>query len=321
MTVTTSMIRSGSSSWLPPRRPFGYGSADPKVGPTPMNVFTSSSSLRLGHLLTCRLNSYLQKFGRLDHGPRLRDSLQSASWACFCMFGEGENGNDFEVNQGKSDSKTSSPSPFDGRRWTNALLALNVVVYIAQVATKGKLMFWGAKINELVDEGQLWRLVTSAFLHANVGHLLVNCYSLNAVGPSVEKISGPGRYLAVYLASAIAGSTMSYFFSNDAAVGASGAIFGLVGSTAVFLMRHRGQIGGGKRELQHIVNVIALNMVIGLLSEGIDNWGHLGGLLGGGAASWLLGPVWDYESPSPDGRRVFADKAPIFYLINRNKRS
>lgn len=130
-------------------------------------------------------------------------------------------------------------------------------VYIAQVATKGKLMFWGAKvrtamcaryfrnynfnlrsellynlqINEFVDEGQLWRLVTSAFLHANVGHLLVrsqsywlkvvlvhssqamtyllrfdqvNCYSLNAVGPSVEKISGTGRYLAVYLASAIA---------------------------------------------------------------------------------------------------------------------
>lgn len=68
-----------------------------------------------------------QKFGRLERGPRLRDSLQFASWAHFCLFGEGENGNDFEGNRGKSDSKTSSPSPFDERRLTNALLALNFV--------------------------------------------------------------------------------------------------------------------------------------------------------------------------------------------------
>ncbi|XP_024026171.1 RHOMBOID-like protein 10, chloroplastic [Morus notabilis] len=320
MAFTSMIIRSGSS-WLLPH-PFGFGLPEPKVGPTPMNVVTTAASLRLGHLLRRGFNSYFQKLGSLDRGPRLRDSLQSASWACFCLFGEGENGEDLVGNQGMANkSKMSNPSPFNERRWTNVLLALNVVIYIAQVATQGRLMFWGAKINDLVEEGQLWRLVTSAFLHANIGHLLVNCYSLNAVGPSVEKISGPGRYLAVYFASAIASSTMSYLFSKDAAVGASGAIFGLVGSMAVFVMRHRGQAGGGKRELQHIVNVIALNMVMGLLSEGIDNWGHLGGLLGGAAASWLLGPAWGYESPSPDGRRIFSDRAPIFYLINWNKRS
>ncbi|CAB4284786.1 unnamed protein product [Prunus armeniaca] len=164
-------------------------------------------------------------------------------------------------------------------------------------------------------------------LHANVGHLMVNCYSLNSVGPTMENISGPNRYLALYFASAIAmvsrksGSAMSYWFSEAPAVGASGAVFGLVGSLAVFVMRHRGLVGRGKEDLQHIAHVITVNMAMGFFFKGIDNWGHFGGLLGGVATSWLLGPAWKYESPSSDGRRIFSDKAPIFYLINAKKRS
>ncbi|PON73674.1 Peptidase S54, rhomboid [Parasponia andersonii] len=321
----TNMIQSGS--WPLPR-PFGLGPSAPEVGPTRTNVLTSAASLRLGHLLHCGvkplLRSYFQKLGSLSHAPRLRECLASASWGGIFLFGEEENGKDLGkqgFSSSDSKSKTSGPSPFDERGWTNLLLALNVVIYIAQIATKGKLLSWGAKVNDLVDEGQLWRLVTSSFLHANVGHLLVNCYSLNSVGPSVEKISGPGRYLAIYFASAIASSAMSYLFSSDPSVGASGAIFGLVGSFAVFIMRHRGQVGGGKGELMHIMNVIAINMAIGLVSERIDNWGHLGGLLGGAAASWLLGPDWTFETRSTDGRRILADKAPIFNLIKWNKRT
>lgn len=69
-----------------------------------------------------------QKLGSLDRGPRLRDSLQSSSWACFCLFGEGENGEDLVGNQGMANkSKMSNPNPFNERRWTNVLLALNVV--------------------------------------------------------------------------------------------------------------------------------------------------------------------------------------------------
>ncbi|CAB4315207.1 unnamed protein product [Prunus armeniaca] len=149
----------------------------------------------------------------------------------------------------------------------------------------------------------------------------VNCYSLNSVGPTMEKISGPNRYLALYFASAIASSAMSYWFSEAPAVGASGAVFGLVGSLAVFVMRHRGLVGRGKEDLQHIAHVITVNMAMGFFFKGIDNWGHFGGLLGGVATSWLLGPAWKYESPSSDGRRIFSDKAPIFYLINAKKRS
>nr|DAD39609.1 TPA_asm: hypothetical protein HUJ06_013932 [Nelumbo nucifera] len=175
------------------------------------------------------------------------------------------------------------------------------------------------QINSLIDKGQLWRLATSSFLHGNVGHLMVNCYSLNSVGPMMENISGPRRFLAVYFTSAIASSAMSYWFCKAPAVGASGAIFGLVGSFAMFVLRHRNLYGGGNQELQQIANVIALNMMIGILSKGIDNWGHLGGFLGGVATSWLLGPAWKYKSRSNDGKLVFSDSAPIFYLIDRKR--
>ncbi|CAL0300785.1 unnamed protein product [Lupinus luteus] len=229
--------------------------------------------------------------------------------------GGGHGGHFGKAGMSNSNSNMSTKKPFNGRKWTNILLAANVLFYIAQLATQGKLLLWGAKINSLIDKGQLWRLATSSFLHANIGHLMVNCYSLNSVGPTVESFSGPRRYLAVYFASAIASSAMSYRFCRLPAVGASGAIFGLVGSVAVFVLRHKDIVGGGKEDLLHIARVIALNMVLGLLSNGIDNWGHLGGLIGGVAASWLIGPAWKYESTTRDGRRVFSDSAPMYNLF------
>ncbi|XP_020241675.1 RHOMBOID-like protein 10, chloroplastic isoform X2 [Asparagus officinalis] len=192
-------------------------------------------------------------------------------------------------------------------------------VYVAQVASQGRLTLWGAKVNSLIDKGQLWRLATSSFLHANIAHLLVNCYSLNSIGPTVEQLSGPRRFTAVYFTSAIASTLVSYRFCQSPAVGASGAIFGLVGSLAVFVLRHRSLLGGGKQDLEEIARVIALNMVIGLVSRGIDNWGHLGGLLGGAAMSWVLGPAWKYEIKLKDGGSVFVDRPPISHFINRRR--
>ncbi|GMH25080.1 hypothetical protein Nepgr_026923 [Nepenthes gracilis] len=123
---------------------------------------------------------------------------------------------------------TSKKGSFDRRRWTNVLLAINVMLYVAQIASQGKLMLWGAKINSLINRGQWWRLVTSSFLHAHIGHLMVNCYSLNSVGPTVENLRGPRRFFAIYFTSAVASSAVSYWLCQAPAVGASGAIFGLV---------------------------------------------------------------------------------------------
>ncbi|KAB5563742.1 hypothetical protein DKX38_003796 [Salix brachista] len=287
-----------------------------------------------GYSLVCELN-----ISHLYHVPRLKDVwhekasrlqgndflqfsndvVASTCSSCMCFF-HGGGTRQGSGNEGSPNMETSGRSSVNGRQWTNILLAINilqVLVFFAQVATRGKLLFWGAKVNSLIDKGQFWRLATSSVLHANIGHLMVNCYSLNSIGPTIENLSGPRRFIAVYLTSAIASSAMSYWFCRAPAVGASGAIFGLVGSLAVFVIRHRRMIGGGKEDLQNIAKVIFLNMMIGLLTKGIDNWGHLGGLLGGVATSWFVGPAWQYGPKLHDGRRVFTDKAPIRYLTNR----
>ncbi|CAK9179555.1 unnamed protein product [Ilex paraguariensis] len=293
------------------------------VGPTTTHFITTAAALRLGHFLHSRFisnslhlgilsHSFFKNISPLRHVPAIKDvwheralkfggcnflqwSLYDASFStcssCLCFFSGEESRND-STNIGKTYSDASRRVSSDGRQWTNVLLAINVLAYIAQFATQGKLFYWGAK---------------------------VNCYSLNSIGPAVENIGGPRRYLAVYIISAVTGSAMSYWFNKAPAVGASGAIFGLVGSFAVFVLRHRGMVKDSKGDLQHIARVLILNMGIGLISRGIDNWGHLGGLIGGAAASWFLGPAWRYESLSSDGRRVFADRAPIFSLINRKR--
>ncbi|KAG8503824.1 hypothetical protein CXB51_001968 [Gossypium anomalum] len=146
-------------------------------------------------------------------------------------------------------------------------------IYVAQLATQGKLLLWGAKVrfgsiregNFGVVSALIWRLATYPLLHANIRHLMVNCYSLNSVGPAMENLSGPRGFLAVYSASAISsnnstiltqsvernlGAATSYWFCKAPAVG----------SVAVFVMRHRGMIKDAKEDLQHIAQVIFLNM-------------------------------------------------------------
>ncbi|XP_072974417.1 RHOMBOID-like protein 10, chloroplastic isoform X1 [Typha angustifolia] len=328
-----------SLPWVPAPNSSGEAS--------PIHVITVTTGIRLGRLLRRRCTHHIhllcsaspQEAYHSDILLRIKDvwcrkpnilkryslhetlgnafSTSYASW--FSLFGGKEYGKEY-LDKSKWQSKTSQGSSSNGRLWTNVLIAVNVLFYVAQIATQGKLLLWGAKVNSLIDKGQLWRLATSSLLHANAAHLMANCYSLNSIGPTVEQLSGPRRFLAVYVTSALAGSMMSYRFSQSPAVGASGAIFGLVGSFAVFVLRHRELVGGGKQDLEHIAHVIALNMVFGLLSRRIDNWGHLGGLLGGAAISWFIGPAWHYEFKTQDGRSVFADRAPIFRFI-KTKRS
>lgn len=313
-----------------PYHPHGPGSGWfplSKTGPTPAHLVTTAVSLRLGDLLHSRVSFLLRSSvkGILSKRGHILQQYTFAQWSndaisatcssCLCFF-DGNSGKKETRNEGSSSQEMSRNRSFLRGRWTNVLLAINVLLYIAQIATQGKLMLWGAKVNSLIDKGQLWRLVTSSFLHANIGHLMVNCYSLNSVGPTVENICGTRRFLTVYFASAVASTATSYWFCRAPAVGASGAIFGLVGSVAVFSLRHRSLLGG-TQDLKHIAQVIALNMVIGIISRGIDNWGHLGGLLGGAAVSWFIGPAWTYETTTRDGRRIFADRAPIFSLTRK----
>ncbi|KAL6494530.1 hypothetical protein OROGR_031330 [Orobanche gracilis] len=317
---------------------YGGGHTHPNhFATTAAVVLRLSEALRRCFRLDFLLHSYFKRISDLGDVPQLKDlcgeramqftGLNLLQWSFNAspatLMGLGFFGGDESGSKkyfGNPQSRTSRSNLFDGRQWTNILLAANILVFIAQNVSDGKLLYWGAKINGLISKGQLWRLATSSFLHANIGHLLINCYSLNSVGPTIENICGPWRYLTIYMASAVTSSAMSYWFCKAPAIGASGAIFGLVGSYAMFILRHRGIVKGTEGDLKHIVQVIVLNMTIGMLSQGVDNWGHVGGLIGGAAVSWLLGPAWQFDSVS-HGRKIFTDKAPILSLIKRCPKS
>ncbi|XP_018718719.1 RHOMBOID-like protein 10, chloroplastic isoform X1 [Eucalyptus grandis] len=289
-------------------------------GPAAVHLIAGAASLRLRHHLCCLISSSLQSlkdiwyqralsFNGVEYLQLSKDAF-SFSCSSFFHFPDGREGK----TDGTSSSETSRRKSSNGRHWTNVILAVNIFfaflflrVYAVQLATQGKLLSWGAKINHLIDKGQWWRLATSSLLHANAMHLMVNCYSLNSIGPTVEAISGPKKYLMVYATSAITSSAMSYWLNKASSVGASGAIFGLVGYMAVYITRHRALIKDANEGLKHIAKVIILNMVIGLSSKGIDNWGHVGGFLGGVVTPWLLDPAWKLERRSGHGRRSITD--------------
>ena len=191
-----------------------------------------------------------------------------------------------------------------------ALLLVNLAMYIFLEMHGGSqssptLDRYGAKDDfAIIHQGQWWRLITPIFLHAGLLHLAVNSFSLFAVGPLFERCVGSARFLYVYFFAGICGSVFSVAASNDLAVGASGAIFGVFGALGVFFFRNRHLFGRTSRSLVGQVVVLSVvNLLIPNVVGGIDGWAHLGGLLGGILAAVLVGPVLprsDQAAPSSD---------------------
>ncbi|KAM3391791.1 hypothetical protein ACQJBY_013101 [Aegilops geniculata] len=209
------------------------------------------------------------------------------------------------------------------RRWTDVLIALCLMLHAVDVATTRRLCAWGMKDNALIRKGEIWRLLTSSFLHGGIIHIGLNMFSLDDFGPMVEEATGPARFLAICCTSALAGSLMSYLFTPKPSVGASDAICGLISAHAVYMWRHRGHLEKAQENLEEIAFVIFMNLCIGLLLwRIIDNWAHLGGLLGGAAMGWFVGPNWSGGpvSVAEDGAIVFQDRAPLSQLIKGTRR-
>jgi len=130
------------------------------------------------------------------------------------------------------------------------------------------------------------------FLHADFLHIAFNSYALYIFGPQVEALFGYRRFTLIYLLSGVAGTVLSFALSPNWSVGASGAIFGLVGALLIYFYRHRKLFGElGRRRLTELAVVAGLNLLIGLRPN-IDNWGHVGGLIGGSLLTWLIGPIY-----------------------------
>jgi rhomboid protease GluP len=210
--------------------------------------------------------------------------------------------------------KQDSPIRIRQAPATFGLIGVTILVYLAQTIlfelTRVDLIsLYGMKINGAIVDGEIWRLITPVFVHAGLWHIFVNMYSLYALGPAVERLFGTQRMLALYLLSGISGVILSFGFSPYNSVGASGAIFGLLGALGTFIYRHRSRLGrAGRMQLRQIVLVTLLNLGLGLLPM-VDNWGHLGGLMAGIALAWTLGPLLEVTL-SDDQRPKLVDQRP-----------
>ena len=190
-------------------------------------------------------------------------------------------------------------------RVTYAIIGVTVFVYLLQMASQFFLKgadypaYYGMKINDYILAGQFWRLLTPLLLHGSIMHIGFNMYALLVIGAGMESRMGHLRFLILYLVSGFAGNVFSFYFSDSNSLGASTAIFGLLAAEGVFLYINKRLFGQrAKKALSNLILIAGVNLLIGM-SPGIDNWGHIGGLLGGLIFAWFAGPRWEVAGISP----------------------
>jgi rhomboid protease GluP len=178
------------------------------------------------------------------------------------------------------------------RSVTTAILAVNVGVFAADwvLGLAGRpdtLLEAGAMVPLLVATGEWWRLLTAIFLHIGLLHLAFNTLALLIFGGLIEAALGSARMLAVYLVTGFFASVTSFTFGSAgvAAVGASGAIFGMLGAWLAYNLRRR-SLSMARANVQSALFLIAINLVFGFTVPGIDNLAHIGGLVSGVAAGF-----------------------------------
>ena len=174
---------------------------------------------------------------------------------------------------------------------TYLLILINVIVY-AYTYLIGD---YSSIINAFgingpaVRSGEYYRLITGMFLHGGMFHIVFNMYALYVIGSQLESFLGKIKYIVIYLLSGISGGLLSMILSgsNVVSIGASGAIFGLMGSLLYFGLQYRVYLGNFVRS--QLVPLIVFNLVLGALSANIDNFGHIGGLIGGLLTTMAVG--------------------------------
>jgi membrane associated rhomboid family serine protease len=180
----------------------------------------------------------------------------------------------------------------DDPGWVSkTLIVINVVVFVLQQTVTGFTARF-VDIGLLVADGEYYRLLTSAFMHANLLHIALNMYALYLFGPPLEAALGRVRFIGLYLLSALGGSALSYAFANPLtpSLGASGAVFGLLGAYLVVSKR----LG---RDATPVFALLVINFVFGLLVPSIDWRAHLGGLITGSLCAAVI-------AYAPENRRT-----------------
>ena len=171
-------------------------------------------------------------------------------------------------------------------------VASGILWNVAFVAQPPDILIKGSLVPELVARGQVWRLVTSVFLHSGLTHLALNMISLYFLGYFAEQTFGRDRFLAMYALSGLSGGLAYLYFGgfDVSAVGASGAIFGILGGVFGYAVR-RGSFSWQNPVIRQLLILLAVNLFIGASIPNISNTAHLGGLVGGATFGWLAAPT------------------------------
>ena len=255
-------------------------------------------TINVSSLNEIKKNSALQEIF-----PNLKDELIDSKDGLDLIINVTNDINEKTEKENKLFAKVFSPKKII---FTKLIILACIVMYIVVGIKDGNFLSFSATTLAmlggnnlmLVQNGEVWRLLTSAFLHAGLIHLLVNMYSLAILGTQVETFIGKWKFLFIYLISAISGNLLSLVFSasNVISVGASGALFGLMGSLLYFGYHYRLYLSEAIRN--QIIPIIILNLLIGFTISGIDNVAHIGGLIGGYLAAMAIGI--DYKSAKRD---------------------
>lgn len=209
-----------------------------------------------------------------------------------------------EVREFMESIRVLAPTPWV----TTFLVVTNVIVWIAMVAAGAKILAspipmlyeWGANATSAVQDGQVWRLLSSMFLHGNVFHLVINMAALVSAGLIVERLYGHRLFSLIYFSSGIVGSALSLHFASQTtvAVGASGAIFGVTGALFVAIFQHRKNLpkSFSKQMIASLSFFITYSLVQSFTKDGIDTAAHIGGLVAGSALAFILPERLNMES-------------------------
>ena len=196
-----------------------------------------------------------------------------------------------DINQKNREEAIKNEDVFEPKKVfiTYVLIGILVVIYLLGIIIGenkfiDKFAVYGPYIREYKE---YYRIITGAFLHGNIIHLASNCYALYIVGTQIERFYGKKKFILIYLFSLVCGNMLSISLSSYASIGASGAIFGLMGSLLYFGYYYRVYLGSTWKE--NILPVIGINLLLGFLIPGIDYFGHIGGLIGGILISMALG--------------------------------
>lgn len=218
------------------------------------------------------------------------------------------------LSHGEFEQRLREQTPSLWALW--AVMALNLGVWLANLVDglgplqpeTADLFRWGASsASAVVRDGEYWRLITATLLHGGLVHLALNMWALWVAGTQVCRWFGNGQFLLIYGGSALLGSALGLHFAaqQSVSVGASGAVFGVMGALLAGVVQHRHRVP--RAVVVHLLAsqgfFVLISLALGFTRPGIDNAAHVGGLLAGATMAWLLVELVDDQAGAAQRRR------------------